>query len=40
MSIIAVFYDGAVAANGYDVPIDPSSPHDVRHRASQVMSSK
>jgi hypothetical protein len=36
VSIIAVFYDDAVAANGYGGPIGPSPPHNGRHRPSQV----
>jgi hypothetical protein len=36
VSIIAVFYDDAVAANGYAGRIIPSPPHNGRRRASQV----
>ena len=35
-SMIAVFYDDAVMANGYGGTIGPYSPHCGRCRASQV----
>ena len=40
VSIIVVFYDDAVAANGYAGLIKPSPPHNGRHRASQVKSNR